>query len=349
MRVLAVFLVLAALATTVLAAPEPPRAPPRGNEMGDANRAAAILLKALLERDRPGAAEALRRAPPERVVVVRGRYDHVETVLAEIGIPFRTVSSAGLPEGALDGTRLLVLNCPATLSRRGIGVVLRFVERGGHLLTTDWAVDRVLEPIFPGRVRWNRVKTRDDVVAIRVRKPQHPYLRGVVRPGRSPVWWIENASHPIDVLRRDVEVLVDSPELRRKYGEAAVLVVFPWGKGRVIHVVSHVELQRGELRDPWSRRPAGALAEEWGAGPGTPAGRRLKELGLDRKVRAGHLYSAYSIRRFLANVVLEALGPVPPPPPPPPPPTPIRPAGPRDRVRGDTVLYDGPGGRAILA
>jgi hypothetical protein len=317
--------------------------------MERANRAAALLLDERMRAKRPLDHRLLVRCPPGRVAVVCGKYDHVEWVLSRVGVHYHTIEPATLGRADLDDVRLLILDCPADLDRDALIRVRRYLERGGHLLTTDWAAQRVLEKICRGTVRYNGRPTKDDVVPVRVRRPDHPYFRGALRPGRRPIWWLENRSYPIRVLdRRRVTVLVDSPEMGRRYGEPAIIVTFPWRRGRVIHAVSHLYLQRCEKPDPWSCRSSVEFAGDLGFAPGSVAVRRLKAAGYDRTVCTGELYAAYSIQQFLVNVVIEALRGTPVPPPPPPPPPPVR-TGPVSEVKTDTTLRNGPDGRRVLA
>jgi hypothetical protein len=341
-----VLLLLAALASA-----QTPERVPSPDEMERANRAAALLLNERMRAKRPHDHRLLVRCPPTNIAVVSGKYDHVEWVLSRVGVPYITIKPADVQRTNLSGVRLLLLDCPADLNSAALASVRRYVERGGHLLTTDWAAQRVLEKICPGMVRYNRRPTKDDVVPIRVLKPDHAYFRGALRPGRRPIWWLENKSYPIRVLdRRRVTVLVDSPEMGRRYGEPAIIVTFPWRRGRVIHVVSHVYLQRCTKPDAWSKRPSIAFAGDLGFAPDSVAVRRLRAGGYDKSVRTGELYAAYSIQQFLVNVVIGALEVVPvrPRPRPRPPPRTVR-SGPVTQVKADTTLRDGPDGRRILA
>ena len=47
-----------------------------------------------------------------------------------------------------------------------------FVESGGTLFTTDWALRNVIEPAFPGIIEYNDMPTGDDVVRIEVLDPR---------------------------------------------------------------------------------------------------------------------------------------------------------------------------------
>jgi hypothetical protein len=316
--------------------------------MREANRAAALLLAERLKRDRPADYRLLRCVRPRDLLVVRGAYDHVEWVLRQVGVPFAECEPAQLASRSLRGVEVVLVNCPGRVGSAGARKLCEFVRRGGLLFTTDWAVLHVLEPAFPRTIRYTRKPTRDDVVSIRVVKPEHLFLKHVLTGNDRHLWWLESQSYPIQVLdRRRVEVLIDSDEMRRKYGSGPIAVTFRAGRGRVVHIVSHFYLQRSELRNPRDALPAGDFATEVGFAPGTPTAKRLEAEGLGG-VRAGELRSAYSAQQFLANLLIEAKRAGTPGPQPQPQPQPVP-----DRtsalvtLTADATLHDAPGGRIV--
>ena len=129
---------------------------------------------------------------------------------------------------------------------------------------------------------------------IEILDDENPFLQGVMDGADEPRWWLEGASHPIEVLDRSrVQVLITSRELGRRYGEPAVAVLFPWGEGEVFHMISHYYLQRTELRSDRQRLGASAYYAEKGmAAPG----------GLG-SLSVGDVESAATSSRLLANVV----------------------------------------------
>lgn len=137
--------------------------------------------------------------------------------------------------------------------------IKKYVENGGWLLTTDWAIVHIVENIFPGFIKWNQEKTDDTVVACQIIKPNHPFLDGLLGELSQSKWkdkktkkeefrwWLENKSFPIEVQNSRVEVLITSRKIKKKWGAEPVLVYFDYGKngGRVIHMISHTHLQKG--------------------------------------------------------------------------------------------------------
>jgi hypothetical protein len=265
-----------------------------GSDRDQAYRAGARMAKERISREAPPDAAALDALEASDIVVVTGVYDRVQQVLGALEMPFTAVSPDHLPEIRLRPEQLLVLNCPGDVGPRGVGLVRSFVESGGSLFSTDWALERVLEPAFPNTVRFNRHATADDVVPIEILDDENPFLQGVMDGADEPQWWLEGSSHPIEVLDRSrVQVLITSRELGRRYGEPAVAVLFPWGEGEVFHMISHYYLQRTELRSERQRLGASAYFEEKGmAAPG----------GLG-SLSVGDVESAATSSRLIANVV----------------------------------------------
>ena len=261
-----------------------------GSDRDAAYRAGARMAKDRIAREAPLDAAALEALEASDIVVVSGSYDRVQQVLGALEMPFTAVAPHQLARIPLRPEQLLVLNCPGDVGPRGVDLVRSFVESGGSLFSTDWALERVLEPAFPRTVRFNRHATADDVVPIEILDDENPFLQGVMDGADEPRWWLEGASHPIEVLDRSrVQVLITSRELGRRYGEAAVAVLFPWGEGEVFHMISHYYLQRTELR---SDSPApGRLRLLRGEGHGR-AGRPRQPVGGRRRVGRHLLASA---------------------------------------------------------
>lgn len=337
------------------ATPDGPPLKPQGeapDRMAPANKAAGVLLAERLRRDRPEDYRLLRCIQRRDLLVVQGAYDHVEWVLRQVGVPFATCSPQQLARTSLHGVEVVLVNCPGRIGREGARRLRAFVDRGGLLFTTDWAVLHVIECAFPRTIRYTRRSTRDDVVSIRVARPEHLFLKHVLTGGDRHLWWLESQSYPIQVLdRRRVEVLIDSEEMRRKYGSGPIAVTFPSGRGRVVHIVSHFYLQRSELRSRRDKLKLDSFAGDLGFKPGTPIMRRLGREGL-AGVSAGELRSAYSAQQFLANLLIEAKRasaprPQPDPPQPDPPPPVVRGAG--AVAARDVVLLDAPGGTPFRA
>lgn len=258
--------------------------------------AGARMSKLKMAAEAPLDAAALDAVEASDIVVVAGTYDHVERVLDALELPYQAVTPSQVDGLRLHPRQLLVVNCPGNLSRAALERVRHFVEAGGSLFTTDWALRHVIEPAFPGMLAYNERPTADDVVRIEVRDHDNPFLKGVMDGRDDPQWWLEGSSYPIRVLDPRVQVLITSTELEGRYGEAAVAVAFPWGQGEVFHMISHYYLQRTELRTARHMAPAGAFVAEKGVPLPAPM---VDGLCL------GDVESAHSSARMLANLIAD--------------------------------------------
>jgi hypothetical protein len=257
--------------------------------------AGAAVTRDRLAAEDPDADAALRAVRASDIVVVPGCYDHVEQVLEALALPHTRLPADALARADLRPEQLLIVNCPGNVPPQAIRTIRRFVERGGSLFSTDWALKHVVEPAFPGVLAYNDRPTADDVVRVEVRDKDNQFLRGVMDAGDDPQWWLEASSYPIRVLDPDrAEVLVTSREMAERYGEAAIAVLVRWGDGDVFHMVSHYYLQRTELRSARQSAPASTYFESKGvAAPAVPMS------GL----AYGDIESAASSARLFANVV----------------------------------------------
>ncbi|MBN2205111.1 MAG: hypothetical protein JW767_08835, partial [Thermoleophilia bacterium] len=265
-----------------------------------AYRAAAQITREQLRRDAPEKARVLDAVEKSDVVVVRGCYDRVEDVLAALEVDFTVCRAAALDRLALRPEQLLVINCPGQVSAHAITRIRAFVEAGGSLFTTDWALKHVIEPAFPGVLAFNERPTADDVVRIEVKDPDNIYLQGVIDGRDDPLWWLEGSSYPIRVVDPErVQVLITSKELGEKYGEEPVAVWFRWGEGEVFHMISHYYLQRTELRT--ERHGAGAAVYFGEKGVPMTAAMRA-EYG---DLALSEVESAKPSAAFMSNVLID--------------------------------------------
>ncbi|HEY5168506.1 MAG TPA: hypothetical protein VIK03_03805 [Thermoleophilia bacterium] len=265
-----------------------------------AYRAAATITREQLRRDAPERARTLDDVQASDVVVVAGCYDHVESVLGALAVPHVLVQPEQLDGLELRPEQLLIVNCPGQVSGAAIARVRRFVEAGGSLFTTDWALKHVIEPAFPGVLAFSQRPTPDDVVRIEVRDRDNLYLQGVLDGQDDPQWWLEGSSYPITVVDEErVHVLITSRELEEKYGEAPVAVWFRWGEGDVFHMISHYYLQRTELRTQRHASSAASYFSEKGVVVSAAMERDLGDLSL------ADVESAKPSAAFMANIIID--------------------------------------------
>jgi len=200
-----------------------------------------------------------------KLLFILGKYEK-STVVDKIYAAQRDVCK---PEHAakkiLSEYDVVVIGCPGTEIPKAAFTKFRdyVYEKGGWLFSTDWALRSVIEPIFPGYIRWNEEKTDDCVVKCEIDDPHHPFMDDVQEVTHSDEWskkgkeakgefhwWLEDKSFPIEVINsKAVKVLISSQEIYMKWKAAPVLCYFDVGTtgGRVIHQISHTHLQKGGI------------------------------------------------------------------------------------------------------
>jgi hypothetical protein len=275
------------------------------DRMRRAYRVAASALKAEMEAARPEEAAELHQVRTGEVVAVRGSYDKLGRVLEATGVPARQVDPEQLVGLDWEALQVLLVSCPGHLPPAALERLAPWVRAGGYLLTTDWALKNVVEPLFPGTVRHNGRQTSDCVVRVEgAGAQQDPLLAGFLEAGREPLWWLEGSSYPIEVLDpARVRVLVRSREVADHWGADAVVVTFEEGRGTVLHLLSHLYLQRSDVRTAADARPASA----WLAAEAKLVGADLEACAaMAGDLRASELRSASSKTRLLTNLVLGA-------------------------------------------
>jgi len=207
-----------------------------------------------------------------KILAVSGRYEKPKKVVEHMYASVKKIiREKAIMKEDLSQYDVTLIGCPGSdIPYAAHPKIKDFVNNGGWLITTDWALRSIVEIIFPGYLRWNHAKTADAVVTCQILEPNHPFLEGVLSEIQQSKWqkqtekgtkksefrwWLETRSFPIQVLNpQAVRVLISSWEIQNKWGESPVLVEFEYGKnsGRIIHMISHTHLQKGGTKGKYA-------------------------------------------------------------------------------------------------
>ena len=208
--------------------------------------AAAVAIR--WAKEHPARLATLGSIRKSEVAVLSGSYDHVQNVLKRIGVSHQM-------DPTHLNTAIVFANCgmghhPACVER-----ARAFVEAGGHLVSSDWAMAELVAPAFPNTIgRHGTRNTGTEVVGVEA--ANESLWSEVVVPGCEPQWRVEG-SHPIEILDPDrVTIEAASHELMCRYGRAPIAVRFPWEQGQVFHVISHFWLMGSRAPSADHRGPA---------------------------------------------------------------------------------------------
>ena len=272
--------------------------------MFKAYQIAQEMIKDRLDDVDKDAARELDSIGENEVIVARGQYDFIERVFSKMGMPHKVVAPSAFEAFAPSPEQIVFLNCPGNIDREGVRNLVDFVEKGGFLFTTDWALKHVIEPGFPGTLRYNGNSTGDEVVRVEIDSKEDPFLKSLIGEEDDPQWWIEGSSYPIEVLDKDrVEVLVRSNEVTERYGESPIFTSFDHGEGKVYHMISHFYLQRTETRTERHRRSGtDYMSEKLRMSPARVA--KYAKMGMDQS-SLGEVESAYSSSALMGKVFYE--------------------------------------------
>lgn len=175
------------------------------------------------------------------VVEVAGQWDKADKTLSKLGIPYRHVKERDIAPELLSTCKVLIINCAGDLKRDKLQAIRDFVSQGGYLLTTDWALDRMLAQTFPGYVSWNKGTNHKDIYDAEYLAPDSVLANNTVS---SAFWKLDQASHTVRILKPGtVKVLVGSRQLAAEDPDhvGALALIFPFGKGYVLHMVGHFD------------------------------------------------------------------------------------------------------------
>ena len=233
------------------------------NKMSTAYRVAQEMIKDKLKDVDEDMAAEFEELGQSEVIVSRGVHDYIEQVFNGIGLKHNLINPQQFEKIDLDPDQIIFINCPGSVTSKGLRNLVTFVEKGGFLFTTDWALRHVIEPGFPGYIKYNNRPTNDEVVRVDILAEEDPFLQSLIGPNDDPQWWLEGSSYPIEILNhKEVDILIKSKEIEKKYGESAVFVTFDYGKGKVYHMISHFYLQRAETRTARHKKSGAEYANE---------------------------------------------------------------------------------------
>ena len=233
------------------------------NKMSTAYRVAQEMIKDKLKDVDEDMAAEFEELGQSEVIVSEGVHDYIEQVFNGIGLKHNLINPQQFEKIDLDPDKIIFINCPGSVSSKGLRNLVTFVEKGGFLFTTDWALRHVIEPGFPGYIKYNNRPTNDEVVRVDILAEEDPFLQSLIGPNDDPQWWLEGSSYPIEILNhKEVDILIKSKEIEKKYGESAVFVTFDYGKGKIYHMISHFYLQRAETRTARHAKSGAEYANE---------------------------------------------------------------------------------------
>ena len=233
------------------------------NKMSTAYRVAQEMIKDKLKDVDEGMAAEFEELGQSEVIVSTGVHDNIEQVFNGIGLKHNLINPQQFEKIDLDPDKIIFINCPGNVTSKGLRNLVTFVEKGGFLFTTDWALRHVIEPGFPGYIKYNNRPTSDEVVRVDILAEEDPFLQSLIGPNDDPQWWLEGSSYPIEILNhKEVDILIKSKEIEKKYGESAVFVTFDYGKGKIYHMISHFYLQRAETRTARHAKSGAEYANE---------------------------------------------------------------------------------------
>ncbi len=277
---------------------------PPGSSMEKAYQVSGDMVKDRLHIEDGDNKRIINDISSTDLVVIDGTYDHIHLVLSYLELPFVRLDHQQLLTAELKPHQTVFVNCASSFPVEGARKLATFVAHGGQLITTDWALEKVLEPAFPGVVEYNNKPTADEVVRIEVMDKDDPVIKGFLDEETAPVWWLEGSSYPIRILDKDkVKVLIKSKELKDKYDEDAVLIKFEHGKGVVYHMISHFYLQRTETKD--AKQVTSATGYMSAKNISADKAAELEEVIIQNELNYGEVQSANTSAEFIMRAVIE--------------------------------------------
>jgi hypothetical protein len=189
---------------------------------------------------------AQSHADSAEVIIVTGSADHMEHVMQRANVKYALITPEMLAHTPLNWRQILMVNCTGEMSPEARERVRRFVNAGGLLYTTDHAVQHLLEPIFPGKIKFTGQTTQEEIFPMQT-QGDRGLLAKIADGQHEPRWQVAGGGMLFDVLDPSVEILMRSKQVGSRYHSNGVLGVrFRVGDGQVVHVTGHFFTQPGQ-------------------------------------------------------------------------------------------------------
>ena len=118
------------------------------DKMSTAYRVAQEMIKDKLKDVNEDMAAEFEELGQSDVIVSTGVHDYIEQVFNGIGLKHNLINPQQFEKIHLDPDKIIFINCPGNVTSTGLRNLVTFVEQGGFLFTTDWALRHVIEPVF---------------------------------------------------------------------------------------------------------------------------------------------------------------------------------------------------------
>ncbi len=234
------------------------------NNMDAAYVAAGKVLAAQKENDSL-IANQFKELKELKPVVVPGQHDHIEKILKAMEISYETKNLLDLSTLPPIHNRPILINCSSINSpqRSLIERLKDHVREGGTLITTDWALT-LTNAIFLEYIGWNEQRTNGYNESFAIDGTN------LEKDAPTLSWFVESCSYPLALpMHEDVKIILSSESFGKKYGgNPALGVSFPFGKGGVIHYVSHLYAQMVKLHNDQDK----SASTEWAQKKGVDLG-----------------------------------------------------------------------------
>jgi hypothetical protein len=187
------------------------------------------------------------------IYCITGDFDHVENVLSSLKLPHTVVKRENFGKEIMNipPTAVIIFNCAGgetPLPAEGITRLQALIKAGAYMFTSDWELQNTVLRAVPGHIGMGATTAEHKFpIQIGPGAENHPYMRDVFPDdpfkAAQMTWQIDGASYCVKANGEGVRILVRCEELLKQYSSEIVACTFRYGKGSVLHVLSHFDKQ----------------------------------------------------------------------------------------------------------
>ncbi|MHC4390364.1 MAG: HEAT repeat domain-containing protein [Planctomycetota bacterium] len=216
----------------------------------------ATVLRRIKKR---GEQEFIEKLEKGDIFCVTGEFDHVENVLSSLKLPHTVVKRENFGKEVMNipPTAVIIFNCAGgetPLPGEAVTRLQALVKAGAYMFTSDWELQNTVLRAVPGHIGMGATTAEHKFpIQIGAGAENHPYMRDVFPDdpfkAAQMTWQIDGASYCVKANGEGVRVLVRCEELLKQYASEIVACTFRYGKGSVLHVLSHFDKQSDAAGD----------------------------------------------------------------------------------------------------
>ncbi len=178
------------------------------------------------------------------VIVLTQERDQLQQLLEDLEITHSLTRAGQVAASGLHPDVVFMVNCPGQIQGEDGDRLAWLVRAGGHLISSCWGLTNTVAKTFPGYISAHpQGKSPAGAVEAWPAAPDSAHLKDVFDATTRPLYQLAGYQLIIVHDPERVEVLIDSAEAAKSFGQGNLAAHFSVGHGVVLQSTNHFALQ----------------------------------------------------------------------------------------------------------